>query len=580
MDLVEFLNKFILLKNKKQFFIIFFILNYTVSFCQKQILIDSVAHVNSTVSFQDLLNYKYKLNKKGYAFSSLDSVYETKDSTTSWVVHRNKKIEKLLLYIKQNKLDSNYGTVIECSNLKGINSKLADILNKKIQMGYLKASYVLDTFYLTDKEFKIFYSYQENYKYKIDSIRIFNSSSTINTHFLKNILRLDDKDLNGYDFKETMDYIKYIDFIEFEKNPDFSIQDSIAILNLYLKERKLNQVNAILGILSNAYQTDKVQLTGDVNLSLNNILNRGISLAINWQKNLENSQFLFLKTSIPFVLKTKFGVNFNFNLEKFDTSYLRLSNQVGIEYFINPYQSISFIYRNQISNIDGIDAQKISKSILPNYLDYSFNQFGIGYKLNKLNRPFFVKYGWKIDAAFLLGNKNNTINSKIADVKDAQGNSMKRLYDSFNLSQSIASFQLSITRYSPISSYIVLKSFIESKGLFADNIRFNEMYYIGGNKLPRGFDDNSIISPNYITLSNEFQYYLSDYFYSNIFADISFIQNSLNKNDFQFPMGFGFGLSLKTSGNIFQLSIGSGLLGDRSLSLTNSKVHINYTNVF
>ena len=98
--------------------------------------------------------------------------------------------------------------------------------------------------------------------------------------------------------------------------------------------------------------------------------------------------------------------------------------------------------------------------------------------------------------------------------------------------------------------------------------------------MPRGFDDNNLVSPFYLTVANELQYYLSEYFYSNIFVDMAIAENSISQDEILLPYGFGLGLALKTNNNIFQIQIGTGNVGEFSPSLSNAKVHLNYTNVF
>jgi hypothetical protein len=425
----------------------------------------------------------------------------------------------------------------------------------------------------------VYYQLNLGTKYCLDSLRIVDKSNSFKTRFLNTIFKTTVSKNSDIDYSSLINLVKFTDYIELEKTPDFSIIDTFAILNLYIKERKLNQFNATIGILSNAYESNKVQLTGDVSLSLQNILNRGISINLNWQKNLTNSQFLYLKSNVPYLFNTQFGWTNQFSIEKFDTVYQRIQNQIGIDYYISSNNSISFIYKYQSSAIDGLDISKLVFG-LPSSLDYTFQQFGFGYKLSRLDRPIFPKSGIKIEANILFGKKSISKNNKILSAIDANGLSYDRLYDTIKLTQTMTSFQFNISNYASITNDFILKSTIDSKGLIVANIGINEMYYIGGNRLPRGFDDNSIPSPNYLILSNDLQYYLSEYFYSNIFADISIMQNSLALDKISIPIGFGFGISFKTSSNIFQLNIGTSKSENNPISISNSKVHIQYTNVF
>ena len=238
---------------------------------------------------------KEGLIKKGFLFASVDSITVGKDSAIYRRLIANKKFDSLVLEIKTysslNKIQDAY--LIKGNSFVSLSKKLDELLNYQIQQGYLKANYVYDTILISDQTITVRYELNLYNKYRIDSIRLHRSSPSMNLDFIRQYITRYYKGKNQFDWKEIATQLRYFDFIEMEKNPDFTLLDSTAILNLYLKERKLNQVNAILGILSNAYNSGQVELTGDVKLALVNLFKRGVSFQLNWQKNLDNSQFLY-----------------------------------------------------------------------------------------------------------------------------------------------------------------------------------------------------------------------------------------------------------------------------------------------
>lgn len=524
---------------------------------------------------------KEGLIKKGFLFASVDSITVGKDSAIYRRLIANKKFDSLFLEIKTysslNKIQDAY--LIKGNSFVSLSKKLDELLNYQIQQGYLKANYIYDTILISDQTITVRYELNTFNKYRIDSIRLHRSSPSMNLDFIRQYIARYYKDKNQFDWKEIATQLRYFDFIEMEKNPDFTLLDSTAILNLYLKERKLNQVNAILGILSNAYNSGQVELTGDVKLALVNLFKRGVSFQLNWQKNLDNSQFLYSKINVPFILNTTLGVGGYFNLEKFDTSFLRQQYQLSLNYHIQSNQILSFHFRKNKSTITGFNQLSVLNGNLPKYLDYSTNELGLGYSIYKLNRPFFTKRGWSLESNMLVGDKTTYINARIAELKDTKGQSLSRLYDSIPASQLTLSFMADLTKYTSLSEHLILKSHLLSKAWVTETVSTSEMQFFGGNKLPRGFDDNSLLSPWFVILSQDLQYYLSEYFYSNIFVDMTYMENSINKTT-SIPIGIGAGLSLKTGDNIFQLNMGSGYLGDSRFSLGSMKVHFNYVSVF
>lgn len=525
-----------------------------------------------------LIRQRQNLIRQGYIFTSLDSINADRDSLTQWQLISHQRFDSLILEVKYDfKNQEKYP--IKGHSLSKLQFKLDDLINQEIQRGYLKANYQFDTLIITSKTVSVMYQIRLNRKYVIDSIQIHRTSNTLNIQFVQSYIKRYFKDKSNFDWKAIVNQLRYFDFLELEKNPEFTILDSTAILNLYLRERKLNQVNAILGILPNAYNSEQVEFTGDVKLSLVNLFKRGVAFQLNWQKNLDNSQFLYSKANVPFILNTKLGASGIFNIEKFDTSFLRVQYQLGLNYHIQSNQILTFFYRKNISTISGFNQIEVLNGRLPAYLDFSTNEIGLGYSLYRFNRPLFTRKGWSLETNFMAGNKITTVNSKIADLKDGSGESMAKLYNGTPLSQLTLSILIDMTKYTPLGGEFVLKTRLDSRSWISETISTGEMYYIGGNKLPRGFDDNSFIVPWYVSFSNEFQYYLSEYFYSNIFVDVATMKNRIN-NDVVSPIGLGGGLSFKASDNIFRINIGTGYLGESKFSLGSMKVHISYASVF
>lgn len=537
----------------------------------------SIMHTSKIVD-KKLYRKWSKLVKQGYLFSSIDSQYQPMDSTSIWQLKSFKRYDSLFLRVI---IDSNqkeeYG--FKGYSFQKVQLKLDELINHYIRSGYLKSTYQFDTILAKNENIIISYRLKLGRRYVVDSFLIHQTSTYANWQFLNKYIHRYLRSSGNFDWQELVEQLRYFDFIEMEKLPDFTVLDSTAILNIYVKERKLNQANAILGFLPNAYNTSQLEITGDVKLGFINLFKKGVSLDINWQKNLNNSQFLYTRLTVPYILNTKLGLGGSFNLEKFDTSYIRLYYHFGLNYNIHYNQVLSFNYKRNSSTIIGLDQQAILNGILPSYLDYNTDEFGIGYRISKLNRPIFPRKGWTIDANFSAGNKTTAVNSRISELKDLNGQSMAKLYDSIPLSQFAFSISIDLNKYVSLGKSFVLNTRLNAKGWFSETISIGEMQYLGGTKMLRGFDDNSFIVPWYACISNELQYYLSEYFYSNIFVDIAPMKSQVTSL-VVLPIGFGAGLSFKSGDNIFRMNLGTGYQGESNFSLSAIKVHLNYINVF
>lgn len=457
---------------------------------------------------------------------------------------------------------------------RGIASDLKSLYN----LGYYDSKFILDTFYILKETMYIRYHVDTGFRYRITSIRLKSKDKGLDLPFIYKMALRNNYMMDRNTINRVKQKIGNIPYIELSDEPYFERRDSMLDLIVEIRERKLNQFFASLGILSNAYNTNKLQITGEAVLKLYNIFNKGIFLDINWQKTITSSQFLFFKASYPYILGQPFGISPKFSIENLDSQYVRITTELNLDYYLDYNHSISLTYKNQSSSIT-IDENEVLSGRLPNYLDYRMHQFGIGYRYTQLDRPIFSRKGIVIEAQSLLGTKDIEINQNIKSLKDANGNSMQRLYDSISLNQTLFSYSFRAESYTPISHKIGLKDIIESKGIFAEDVRVNEMYFFGGNKRPRGFDDNFLIAPWYTSVSHEFQYYISEYFYYNIFADMSIMKRTL-QSDFSYPIGFGNGISLKSKGSIINFSVGFGFSESQPFSLSQSKIHFSYVGVF
>ena len=91
-------------------------------------------------------------------------------------------------------------------------------------------------------------------------------------------------------------------------------------------------MNFLVGFLPANSQTNKLQLTGDVNLNLRNALGVGETILVNWQQLQINSPRINIGYQQPYIFKTAFGLDFSFDLFKKDSTFLQLNAQLGIQY--------------------------------------------------------------------------------------------------------------------------------------------------------------------------------------------------------------------------------------------------------
>jgi len=110
----------------------------------------------------------------------------------------------------------------------------------------------------------------------------------------------------------------------------------------------------------------------------------------------------------------------------------------------------------------------------------------------------------------------------------------------------------------------------------------NELFRIGGNRLLRGFDEQSILTDFYAIATAEFRVILDQ----NSFLSFPFIDygrvNSLRDGNrsWENTIGAGIGLNFATGAGIFNVSFAIGRRDDVPVDFSNAKIHFGYVSLF
>ena len=540
-----------------------------------------------------MLKYHYYLFFVLFVYSSIDAYTQVEkiiiktssvDSNFIKISSAIKSVEsdsdrREIIWINYSKDSDEYIFQKNIKSYDVLNEEIKKFLYSRYQEGFNDVTFSIDTFYQLNKNLIIKSRTKKGIKHNLRSVKFYSDDKKLNLPFIYKVAFRDKLESKRLSLDEMKERINSISFVEIINEPIIKSSDSTYDVYVHLRERKNNQFTAILGVLSSAYGSNTVTLTGDAIIKFNNLFQRGISFDLNWQKTITSSQFLFLKGTYPYLFNTPFGLGTKFSLESIDSQYLRIMFDLNLEYSLDWDQAILMTYRRQSSTISNIDKSEILNGRLPKSLDYSINQIGIGYRWKRLDKPNFSRRGYNMEILSLIGTKTIIPNQSIGEILDNNGVSMKRLYDSLNLEQDNFSYSLMLDIYSPLSKKIGLKTSLSSKGIFSEDIGLNEMYFLGGIKHPRGFDDNVFISPIYFSGSVETQYYFNDYFYYNIFADISCMKSSLDSK-INYPIGLGTGFSFQSRSSVLNFSIAYGISEDQNFSFNRSKIHIGYVGLF
>jgi hemolysin activation/secretion protein len=156
------------------------------------------------------------------------------------------------------------------------------------------------------------------------------------------------------------------------------------------------------------------------------------------------------------------------------------------------------------------------------------------------------------------------------------------LYDSIKLKTYQFRVKLNAAHYFASGKRSTLK-LMANAGVFAsENIFRNELFQIGGFKLLRGFDEESIFATRYGIATAEFRYLAGLNSYLFYFIDAGWVQNKYEgfnqKNQF---LSTGIGMLFETKAGLLNLSFAIGKRDDVPFDLRRSaKIHFGYINYF
>lgn len=426
-------------------------------------------------------------------------------------------------------------------------------------------------------------------RYKIDSIRIF-GTARINNIFLQRYL--DIKEGSYYQKSKLQNISKRLlelPYITQQQPWDMTMLGTGSVLNLYLLPKKSSQINVLVGFLpanqtsNNSYDQVRTKLlfTGEATINLKNALGNGELIGLDWQQLQQKSPKLNLQYQQPYLFGSPFGITTSFDLYKKDSSYLNLNFLAGVQYALSVNRTGKLFIQVLGTNLLNVDTLLLKATRkLPNAIDVSSFNVGVDYTINKTNYRLNPRRGYEWQVVATTGTrsiKRNTVIAKLADPDFLYSS----LYDTIKLKTYQFSVKTTLAKYFPLGRQSTLKTAFSGGWLQSPNIFRNELFQIGGYKLMRGFDEESIFASGYAVTTAEYRYLvgLNSYFF--VFAEEGWAQNkSVSVKTNNTFLGVGLGMAFETRAGVFNISYANGKRNDLKFDLRQSKIHIGYLNYF
>lgn len=381
----------------------------------------------------------------------------------------------------------------------------------------------------------------------------------VSQKFLENYIRIKTGDLYA---EEKLEYItqriKQIPFLKEIRPHEVLFTPEGAELFLYLESLPVSSINGVVGLQPNTV-TNKLTLTGDIRLRLQNILKKGEVIGFNWRSIKPATQNLAIEFNYPFLFNTPFGIDSDFSLYKQDSSFIDLNTGIGVQYFLNGGNYIQAFYRNEQSNLlSGIESSTLGRSASTKVNYYGLSLFGR--TLDYIPNP---SKGFIFELTGSVGSRS----SKETDTSTV-------------VKSTVYKASLNLDYFLPLARRHVLHLKNTTSFYSADLIYDNELFRFGGLSSQRGFNEEQLLASTLSYFSVEYRFLVDKNSHAFAFYDQTIYENNGSQYYQDTPLGFGAGFSFGTNIGIFSISYALGKQLDNPILIRQGKVHFGYVAYF
>ena len=560
--------------------------------------IDSTTSINTLqlqttfTSKTKCIEYVHKLSQllmtKGYISASVDSVWED-SSSVSILLFIGKKYTWDSLHVDEKNwlLLNNLGYSKTSFNNKPFDQQKVNVVYNQLldyfsNSGYPFAKIFLDSVQMNDNSISATLKIERGELYHVDTINIYGNVK-LTKNFVTHYLGIDEKSVYQ---QSKIDKIngRFAELMFVQQSQPYSLRmlNTGAELNFYLQNKASNQINALIGFLpANQQNGGKLLVTGEAQLNLHNPFGNGETLAVDWQQLQPKSPRLDLLFERPYLFHSSLGFKTNFELYKRDSFFLNIHFQAGVFYNISTKQSVSVFVQLNKSNVLSVDTTLVILTRqLPDVIDYTETSLVFAYSFNNTNYRFNPRKGNELTFTTSFGKKYIHENNSILAIKDTSFN-YKTLYDTVQQNGYTFRSTLSAAHYFPLGKQATFKTAFNGGWFQSPNYFQNELFQIGGFRLLRGFDEESIYTNLYAVGTFEYRYLIGQNSWYFVFTDAGYAAYQSSTTNFHHTyLGIGTGLAFETKTGIFNISYAVGKRNDLNFDLRQSKIHIGFVSLF
>ncbi len=339
-------------------------------------------------------------------------------------------------------------------------------------------------------------------------------------------------------------------FVSNIKTPEALFKKDSTTVYFYLKKEKDNLFDGILGFSTNE-DSQKLIFNGYLNLELNNNLNFGEQFILNYKADGNDQQNFRVKTTLPYLLKSPFGLGLELKIFKRDSTFVTTEQEIQISYQINPATNSYVGYK-------GYDSSNLLDEAIEGIAIEDYNSkyivAGASYKKHQKNILFPIKTNISLETE--IGAREQKA------LKESQIKINGNLHYIFNLNYKNSIFLQNSTSI-----------------LTSDSFLTNELFRFGGINSIRGFNENSIDASMFSVLNSEYRYQFNEGIYMHSIIDIAYFENQVLSIKEKL-YSFGIGVGMQTKAGILKLNFANGKAESQEFNFSNTKIHLSLSSRF
>lgn len=525
-------------------------------------LTDSLAIVKKHPNFNSVKKETNRisraLEKYGYLESNLVSIQKYSDTTVTATYYLGKKYTLLKIDYSNTPLTQDQIALVSKNTKENYFSiplreseRVLERLNKlQTKNGYTFDKLKLTNLTIQDTVVRATLNTSKTSKRIIDSIAL-KGYEKFPKSFISYFAGI--KKGDAFDKQQLLkknNALNSLGFANSIKPPQALFEKKKTTLYLYLEKQNFNTFDGIIGFATNE-QTQNIVFNGYIDLVLNNNLNYGEQFVLKYKADGADQENLNLKTTLPYIFKTPFGIQAQLNIFRRDSTFSSASQNLRVSYQISPSSKANVGFAAKTSN------DLLSENQSPENLeDYSSSFLTTGVTFIKLqqNTLFPVKTFLNLD----IGIGNRKTNSK----KTRQVTLSNVINHSFYINQKNSIYLQNTTNLITSDTYLT-----------------NELFRFGGINSMRGFLENNIDASLVSILNTEYRFLLNQQTYLHSIIDLGYFENkSVDQKEKLYS--FGIGLGMTTKAGLLKFSVANGNIEGQVFKFSNSKIHLSLTSQF